>query len=223
LDIKLGGISQQVVEETLSRARAARVKILEVMGQALPAPRPELSQYAPRIISFHIPVDRIRDVIGPGGKIINEIIDATGVTIDIEDDGLVMVTSVSAEASTKAVDWIKTLTREVVVGETFEGKVTRLMNFGAFVEILPRQEGLVHVSELSWDYVTNVSDVVKIGDIISVKVVEIDEQGRINLSHRQTKPRPEGLPSEPHRGNEAGRQNGPPHRDNNGNHRPHHR
>ncbi|MDP3986165.1 MAG: polyribonucleotide nucleotidyltransferase [Candidatus Veblenbacteria bacterium] len=223
LDIKLGGISQQVVEETLSRARVARVKILEVMGQALPAPRPELSQYAPRIVSFHIPVDRIRDVIGPGGKIINEIIDATGVTIDIEDDGLVMVTSVSAEASTKAVDWIKTLTREVVVGETFEGKVTRLMNFGAFVEILPRQEGLVHVSELSWDYVTNVSDVVKIGDIISVKVVEIDEQGRINLSHRQTKPRPEGLPSEPHRGNEAGRQSGPPNRNHNGNHRPHHR
>ncbi|MDZ4230002.1 MAG: polyribonucleotide nucleotidyltransferase, partial [Candidatus Veblenbacteria bacterium] len=218
LDIKLGGVSQQVVEETLSRARVARVKILEVMGQALPAPRPELSQYAPRIVSFHIPVDRIRDVIGPGGKIINEIIDATGVTIDIEDDGLVMVTSVSAEASTKAVDWIKTLTREVVVGETFEGKVTRLMNFGAFVEILPRQEGLVHVSELSWDYVTNVSDVVKIGDIISVKVVEIDEQGRINLSHRQTQPRPDAFPSEPPRGYAAGRESGPPPRNHIGTH-----
>ncbi len=197
LDIKLGGISLDIVRETLAKAREARMKVLDVMEGAIKEPRPELSRYAPRIVSFHIPVDKIRDVIGPGGKIINEIIDATGVTIDIEDDGLVMVTSVSAEASDKAVAWIKNLTREVVVGEVFQGKVTRLMNFGAFVEILPRQEGLVHVSELSWNYVANVHDAVKVGDVIPVKVTEIDELGRINLSHRQTLPKPEGYVERP--------------------------
>lgn len=197
LDIKLGGISQEIVQQTLFKAREARMKILDVMAQAIPAPRPELSEYAPRIVSFHIPVDKIRDVIGPGGKMINEIIDATGVTIDIEDDGLVMVTSVSATASEKAVAWIKNITREVVVGEVFQGKVTRLMNFGAFVEILPRQEGLVHISELAWARVDNVQSVVKVGDVIPVKVVEIDEQGRINLSHKQTLPKPEGYIDRP--------------------------
>jgi len=175
LDIKLGGIAPAIISETLAKAKTARNQVLEVMSQAIGEPRPELSPYAPRIVSFNIPVDKIRDVIGPGGKIINEIIDATGVTIDIEDDGLVMVTSVSAEASQKAVDWIKNLTREVVIGETFQGKVTRLMNFGAFVEVLPRQEGLVHVSELSWNYVNNVTDVVKIGDIIVATSAFIDE------------------------------------------------
>jgi len=195
LDIKVGGISQEIVEQTLQQARTARTKILDVIASAIAAPRPEFSPYAPRIVSFHIPVDRIRDVIGPGGKIINEIIDATGVTIDIEDDGLVMITSVSAEASAKAVAWIKNLTREVKVGEEFEGKVTRLMNFGAFVEILPRQEGLVHISELSWNRVASVQDVVKVGDAIKVKVIEIDDLGRVNLSHRQTLPMPEGYDS----------------------------
>lgn len=206
LDIKLGGISPKIVEETLTRAREARLKVLQVMNQVISNPRPELSPHAPRIVSFNIPVDKIRDVIGPGGKIINEIIDATGVTIDIEDDGLVMVTSVSAEASDKAVDWIKNLTREVVVGEEFQGKVTRIMNFGAFVEVLPKQEGLVHVSELSWNYVNSVTDVVKVGDIIPVKVIEIDDQGRINLSHRQCLPKPEGV-EEPHRGYNGNRHN----------------
>ncbi len=206
LDIKLGGIAPAIVSETLQKAKEARMKILAAMSQAIAAPRAELSPYAPRIISFSIPVDKIREVIGPGGKVINEIIDATGVTIDIEDDGLVMVTSVSAEASAKAVEWIKNITREVQVGETFQGKVTRLMNFGAFVEILPKQEGLVHVSELSWNYVNSVTDVVKIGDVIPVKVIEIDEQGRINLSHRQTQPKPDGV-VETHRGNNDRRRN----------------
>ncbi len=192
LDIKLGGISDQIVSETLLKARAARDKILAVMAQTISAPRPEMSPYAPRITSFHIPVDKIRDVIGPGGKMINEIIDATGVTIDIEDDGLVMVTSVSAEAAQKAIDWIKNITREVKVGEVFTGKVTRLMNFGAFVEVLPKQEGLVHISELSWQRVNNIEDAVKVGDTLEVKVVEIDDMGRINLSHKQLLPKPEG-------------------------------
>jgi len=192
LDIKLGGIPLAIVGETLQRAAQARLKILDVMAQAIAEPRPELSSYAPRIESFYIPVDKIRDVIGPGGKMINEIIDATGVAIDIEDDGLVMVTSTKADGSAKAIDWIKNLTRSVVVGEVYQGKVTRLMNFGAFVEILPRTEGLVHISELSWQRVNAVTDVVKVGDQIEVKVIEIDDQGRINLSHKQLLPKPEG-------------------------------
>ncbi len=197
LDIKLPGISQEIILKTLQQARTARLLILDKMDAVISAPRPELSKYAPRITSFYIPVDKIRDVIGPGGKMINEIIDATGVTIDIEDDGLVMVTSVSAEASEKAVAWIKNLTREVIVGEVFEGKVTRIMNFGAFVEVLPKQEGLVHISEMSWQRVGTVEDVVHVGDIVKVKVVEIDEMGRINLSMKQLLPAPDGYIERP--------------------------
>jgi polyribonucleotide nucleotidyltransferase len=182
LDTKTEGLSDEIVEKTLLQAKMARFKLLDMMEKVLPKPRPELSKYAPRIISFKINPEKIRDLIGPGGKMINEIIDKTGVTIDVEDDGLVMVTSASSESVTKAVEWIKNITREVVVGEIFQGKVTRIMNFGAFVEILPRQEGLVHISELAAQRVGKVEDVVQIGDMIPVKVIEIDEQGRINLS-----------------------------------------
>ncbi|MDO8577792.1 MAG: polyribonucleotide nucleotidyltransferase, partial [Dehalococcoidales bacterium] len=197
LDIKLGGVAIKVLHEAITEAKVARTEVLKVMAQAMAAPRADLSPYAPRITSLRIPPDKIRDVIGPGGKMINEIIDATGVQIDIEDDGLVMVTAVDPVASAKAIDWIKNITREVVVGEVFEGKVTRLMNFGAFVEILPKQEGLVHISELAWHRVETVEDVVKVGDTLSVKVIEIDDQGRINLSHKQTLPRPEGIELNP--------------------------
>ncbi|MBI2551735.1 polyribonucleotide nucleotidyltransferase [Candidatus Uhrbacteria bacterium] len=184
LDTKTKGLSSQIVREALTQAKAARLKILDTMDAALSAPRPELSPYAPRIVSFKINPERIRDVIGPGGKIINEIIDATGVQIDIEDDGLVMVTSTSPEASEKAVAWIKNLTREVKAGEIFEGKVTRLMDFGAFVEVLPKQEGLVHISELAHYRVGKVTDILNIGDTVKVKVLEIDNMGRLNLSRK---------------------------------------
>ncbi len=197
LDIKLGGISQEIVEEALRRARVARLQILDVMQQAIAAPRPQMSQYAPRITSFYIPVDKIRDVIGPGGKMINEIIDATGVTIDIEDDGLVMITSVSVEGAEKAISWIKNLTRQVVVGEVFQGKVTRVVDFGAFVEVLPKQEGLVRMGELDWRRVERVEDVGNVGDVVPVKGIEIDDLGRVNLSRRQAMPKPEGLPEQP--------------------------
>ena len=197
LDIKLGGVSLEILNEAIDQAKTARAKVLKVMTQAIPEPRADLSPYAPRITSLRIPPDKIRDVIGPGGKVINEIIDATGVQIDIEDDGLVMVTAVDQEASAKAIEWIKNLTRQVVVGEIYEGKVTRLMNFGAFVEILPKQEGLVHISELAWHRVDKVDDVVKVGDSLKVKVIEIDDQGRINLSHKQTLPKPEGIELNP--------------------------
>lgn len=185
MDTKTKGLTKKMVEATLKQARDARDKILDTMEAVIPSPRSELSPYAPRIISFHINPDSIRTVIGPGGKMINEIIDKTGVTIDIENDGLVLITSNNAEAAKKAEDWIKNLTREVKAGEIFTGKVTRLMDFGAFVEILPKQEGLVHISELADRRVDRVIDVVNINDEVTVKVIEIDSMGRINLSIRQ--------------------------------------
>ncbi|OGL64412.1 polyribonucleotide nucleotidyltransferase [Candidatus Uhrbacteria bacterium RIFCSPLOWO2_01_FULL_47_24] len=219
LDTKTKGLTQKVVRETFAQAKEARMKILDAMDAVIATPRAELSKWAPRIISFRIPVDRIRDVIGPGGKMINEIIDATGVTIDIEDDGLVMITSTSPEASDKAVTWIKNLTREVKAGEIFEGKVTRIMDFGAFVEVLPKQEGLVHISELAHYRVNKVTDVLNIGDTVKVKVNEIDEMGRINLSRKalidpgaETPPPGYGEGGGDRGGFSSGRGGRPPHR-----------
>ncbi len=188
LDTKTKGLSPEIVEKTLLQGREARLKVLDVMEQAIAAPRPDLSPFAPRIVSFKIDPERIRDVIGPGGKTINAIIDETGVSIDVEQDGTVTVCSANKAQLDKAVTWIRNLTREVMAGELFkEGKVTRLMDFGAFVEVLPGQEGLVHVTELAPYYVAKVGDIVKVGDIIPVKVVKIDELGRINLSLKQAK------------------------------------
>lgn len=185
LDTKTDGLTASMIKETLEKARDARLRILAVMSDALPQPRSELSKYAPRIVTVRINPEKIRDVIGPGGKTINEIIAATGVQIDIEQDGLVLITSVNAEASQKAIEWVERLTKEVVVGEVFDGKVTRLMDFGAFVEVLPRQEGLVHISELAKERVNKVTDVVKVGQAVKVKVIQIDDQGRINLSMKR--------------------------------------
>lgn len=161
------------------------MEILGVMGQAIAVPRPELSPYAPRIITFKINPDKIRDVIGPGGKIINEIIDNTGVTIDIANDGMVTVCSAVPTALEKAVAWIKSLVQEAEVGEIFQGPVTRILDFGAFVEILPHKEGLVHISELAPYRVGKVTDIVNIGDVVKVKVIKVDEQGRVDLSIRR--------------------------------------
>ena len=172
----------EIVEKTLTQGREARMKILDVIEGAIAAPRPELSQYAPRIITFKINPDRIRDVIGPGGKIINEIIDATGVSIDIENDGMVVICSAQPTALDKAVAWVKSLTQEAEVGEIYQGPVTRILDFGAFVEIFPHKDGLVHISELAPYRVDKVTDIVKIGDVVRVKVIKVDEQGRVDLS-----------------------------------------
>ncbi len=186
MDTKTHGLTRTMVEQTVRQARTGRLEILDSMQQAIEAPRPDLSPYAPRIITLRIKPERIGDVIGPGGKMINEIIATTGVqTIDIEDDGLVMITSMGGEAAQKAEAWIRGLTREVVIGEIYTGKVSRLMDFGAFVEILPKKDGLVHISELAPWRVNAVRDIVKIGDIVQVRVKEIDEMGRINLSMKQ--------------------------------------
>ncbi|MCL5666216.1 MAG: polyribonucleotide nucleotidyltransferase [Patescibacteria group bacterium] len=185
LDIKVKGLTAEILAKALEQAKPARTHILSKMKEALAAPRPELSPYAPRITSFTIKPDKIREVIGSGGKTINEIIaNCPGVKIDIEDSGLVMVTSTDAESAKKATEWIQNIVKEVQAGEIYEGKVTRLMDFGAFVEVLPGKEGLVHISQLANYRVGRVEDVVKVGDTLKVQVTEIDDQGRINLTHK---------------------------------------
>lgn len=185
MDMKIGGITKEIFVDALDQARRGRMHILSKMMEAIQQPRAELSRYAPRIITMEIHPDKIRDVIGPGGKIIKKIIEETGVKIDIEDDGKVFIAAVDVEAGQKAVRIIENLIREVEVGGTYQGKVTRLMNFGVFVEILPGKEGLVHISQLARERVAKVEDVVAVGDEISVKVTEIDRQGRINLSRKE--------------------------------------
>lgn len=182
MDTKTYGLTEDIVKQTITQARVARLQILEVMNKAIAAPRPELSQYAPRITSFYINPDRIREVIGTGGKIINEIIAECGVSIDIDDDGLVVVCGIDANQSARAVAWIKDIVREFKVGETFTGQVVKLLDFGAFVSLPGGKDGMVHVSELAPYRVASPDKFVKVGDEVTVKVREIDEQGRINLT-----------------------------------------
>ncbi len=189
MDVKIDGLTPGILGKAIAQAKNSRMFILGKMLEVIKEPRAEMSPYAPRIITLHINPEKIRDVIGPGGKMINRIIDETGVDIDIEDDGSVFITSADETSSKAAVEWIKNITREVVVGELFQGRITRLMNFGAFAEILPNQEGLIHISELADHRVEQVEDVVKVGDIVPVIVKEIDDQGRINLSHKAAKRR----------------------------------
>ncbi|MDD2766832.1 MAG: polyribonucleotide nucleotidyltransferase [Candidatus Moranbacteria bacterium] len=186
MDVKIDGLTPAVLRVAVAQAKIARLEILEKMLAVIPAPREVMSPYAPRIITLHINPEKIRDVIGPGGKMINQIIDETGVSIDIEDDGSVFITSADEISAAKAVEWVNNITREVKAGELFQARITRIMNFGAFAEVLPNQEGLIHISELSDKRVENVEDVVHVGDIIPVLVKEIDNQGRINLSHKAT-------------------------------------
>lgn len=184
MDIKVDGLSREILESALQQAHEGRIFILGKIHECIAEPAAELSPYAPRIITMKIPVDHIRTVIGPGGKMINQIIDETGVKIDIEEDGTVYIASVDGEGGKKAVELIERLVKEVEPGEVYMGKVTRLMKFGAFVEILPGKEGLVHISQLARERVEKVEDVVQVGDEIMVQVTEIDKQGRINLSRK---------------------------------------
>lgn len=187
MDVKILGITREILKEALERGKEARNQILDIMEKVLDKPRKELSPFAPRILTIQINPEKIREVIGPGGKTINEIIGETGVAIDIQPTGLIYITSDKEEAAKKAITWIKNITREIKVGEVFQGKVKRILGFGAFVEILPGQEGLIHISQLAPYRVRKVEDVVKIGDIVPVKVISIDEQGRINLSLKDAK------------------------------------
>ncbi len=182
LDVKIPGLTIKQVEETLKKAYTGRMFVLEKMLAILPKSRTGVSEYAPKIELVKIPVEKIGELIGPGGKTIKNIIAQTGATVDVEDDGNVAISGTDEANVKKAVDWVKSLTREVVMGESFEGEVKRILPFGAFVEILPGKEGMVHVSQMSNDFVKSPSDVVKIGEKVKVRVIEIDEQGRINLS-----------------------------------------
>ncbi|MGF7048793.1 polyribonucleotide nucleotidyltransferase [Paenibacillus sp. DS2015] len=186
MDIKIDGIDRAILHEALNQAKEGRMFILGKMMEAIQQPRTNLSQYAPKIMTMQINPDRIRDVIGAGGKIINKIIEETGVKIDIEQDGRVFIASTNEEMNQKARGIIEGIVRQVEVGEIYVGTVKRIEKFGAFVEILPNKEGLVHISQLSTERVAKCEDVIAIGDSITVKVTEIDQQGRINLSRKAT-------------------------------------
>jgi polyribonucleotide nucleotidyltransferase len=192
MDIKIKGLSRDLLAQALKQAREGYLHILERMLAVIPEPRTELSPYAPRIITMHINPDKIREVIGPGGKMINKITTETDCEIDIEDDGRIYIAAVNQEKGRLAQKMIESLTREVEPGELYSGKVTRVEKYGAFVEILPGKEGLVHISRLAHERVDKTEDVVKIGEEISVKVIGIDERGRIDLSRRAAIPNEHG-------------------------------
>ncbi|MBI2870570.1 MAG: polyribonucleotide nucleotidyltransferase [Candidatus Omnitrophica bacterium] len=185
MDIKIGGVTQDVLKEVFGQAREARLEILQAMNGVLSKARAELSPLAPRIVQLTIDPEKIGAVIGPGGKMIRRISEETGCEINIEDSGVVQVLSTDADASVKAVDWIKSIVAEPEIGMVYEGRVSRMMKFGAFAEFMHGKEGLIHVSELAENRVERPEDVVRVGDAVKVKVIEIDEQGRINLSRKQ--------------------------------------
>lgn len=184
MDIKIDGINKEIFKQALAQAKRGREHIMDIMLDCISEPRKELSKYAPKITTIHVDPEKISKIIGPGGKTIKKIVEETGAKIDIEEDGRVYIAAVNSEEAAKAIDMINGITAEAEVGKVYTGKVTRLMAFGAFVEILPGKEGLVHISQLSTERVNKVEDVVSVGDEIVVKVTEIDQKGRINLSRK---------------------------------------
>ena len=184
MDIKIKGIDEPILKRALAQAKDARLFILNKMLATLDKPREDVSPYAPKTIIFYINTDKIREVIGPGGKMINKIIDETGVKIDIEDSGRVIIYAVDSASGAAAKKMIDAIAKDVEVGEVYLGTVVRIMPFGAFVELLPGKDGLVHISKLANERVEKVEDVVNIGDKIMVKVIEIDDKGRINLTRK---------------------------------------
>lgn len=194
LDVKILGLTIEQIKETLEKAKKGRLFILERMLKVIPSVKPKLSEFAPKIEVLHIPVEKIGEVIGPGGRVIRNIIAQTGAAVDVEDDGSIAISGTSEGAVEKAVEWVESLTREVKVGEMFEGEVKRILPFGAFVEILPGKEGMVHVSKMTAGFVKNPGDVVSIGQKVKVSVIEVDEQGRINLSMQNFSEKRENAP-----------------------------
>jgi polyribonucleotide nucleotidyltransferase len=184
MDIKIAGITEEIMQIALEQARGGRLHILEEMGRALVEARPELRDTVPRVTTIKIPQDKIGAVIGPGGKMIREITETTGAKIDISDDGTVKIAATDREAAKKAVNWIEGLTATPEVGKIYEGKVVRVVDFGAFVNFLGSQDGLCHISELANERVGKVTDVVNEGDIVKVKILAIDDRGKVKLSLR---------------------------------------
>jgi polyribonucleotide nucleotidyltransferase len=197
MDIKIAGITREIMGQALEQAREARLFILDRMATALDSPRGKISQYAPRIITITVSKDKIRDIIGPGGKMIRSITERTGCKIEINDDGRVDIASTDEIAAQKAVAIIKEITAEAELGKSYLGRVVRVVQFGAFIEIMPGVEGLLHVSEIAHYRVAQVEDEINEGDEVMVKVIDIDAQGRVRLSRKALLERPEGLPEEP--------------------------
>lgn len=208
MDIKAKGLSVDIMREAMERAKAARFFILDAMHAALPETRTQMSKYAPMITTVKIDPEQIRVVIGKGGETIQKITAECSVEIDIEETGLVFITAPNRESGEKAVEWVKRLTYVPEVGEVFDGTVTRIMDFGAFVEFLPGKEGLVHISQIAHERIDRVEDKLSVGDAVKVKLVEIDDMGRNNLSIKALTPRPDGLPDEPAGGGFGGRPGG---------------
>ncbi len=196
MDIKISGIDRNILEEALQKAKKARFTILDVINSAIDKPREDISPYAPRLIQMKIDPEKIREVIGTGGKVINAIIAETGVKIDIEDDGSVVIASVDSAQGLRAKEIIENIVRDPEIGEVYEGKVTKIMNFGAFVSILNGKEGLLHISQIDHNRVEKVEDVLKTGDDVTVKVIGIDKDGKIDLSRKALLPVPEGFVEE---------------------------
>jgi polyribonucleotide nucleotidyltransferase len=185
MDIKLTGVSRDTLERALEQARVGRLHILNEMSKTITAPRPEISKWAPRITTIKIKAERIKDVIGPGGKVIKDIINKTGVSIDVQDDGTINIASAKSDMVEKALRLIKDITREPEIGKIYLGNVRKVAEFGAFVEIFPGTDGLVHISDLAEKRVNKVEDIVREGDEVLVKVVSIDRQGKIRLSRKE--------------------------------------
>jgi polyribonucleotide nucleotidyltransferase len=182
MDIKINGITKEIMQQALVQAKAGRLHILGEMAKGLDAPREEISEYAPRYVTMKINPEKIREVIGKGGETIRGITEKTGTSIDISDEGFIKIAAVDAKAAYEARSMIEAITAEVELNRVYNGKVARIMDFGAFVTILPGKDGLLHISQISNDRVENVNDYLKIGDSVRVKVVEIDRQGRMRLS-----------------------------------------
>jgi polyribonucleotide nucleotidyltransferase len=186
MDIKIAGVTREIMRMALEQAKEGRLHILSEMAKALDKARPEMSPYAPRITTLKIPTDKIREVIGPGGKVIRALVEETGCSIDVEDDGSVQIASSDAEAMQLAIDRINAITAEAEIGKIYKGRVRKIVDFGAFVEIMPGTDGLLHISQISDERIRNVSDVLKEGDEVRVKVLDVDRSsGRIRLSRRE--------------------------------------
>ncbi len=185
LDLKIDGIDFEIIRATLTQARDARIEILRKMLTTVSRPKAEISMFAPRLLRTHIPPDKIGALIGPGGKTIRAIQEATGAVIEVEDDGTVTIASSNAEGAQEALARVESLTAAVQIGRIYKGRVTSVKDFGAFVEILPGKDGLCHISELSDEYVNSVADVCRVGDELQVKVIAVDEQDRVKLSRKQ--------------------------------------
>jgi polyribonucleotide nucleotidyltransferase len=192
MDIKIEGVDESIMKTALAQAREGRLHILKQMENAIKAPRQEMSKYAPRITTIQIPVDKIREVIGSGGKVVKDIVAQTGCKIDINDDGKINIASNDGVAAQKAIDIIKGIVAEVEVGKTYKGIVKKIVDFGAFVGVMPNQDGLLHISEIAHERVNVVTDHMKEGDEIEVKVIEVDKSGKIRLSRKALLPLPEG-------------------------------